>query len=953
MTSQEMFAEVDPIFSTGGLLSLPVEPHIRIWLANAHARGTLISLIEALIRLRAVNNHKEGLEYCINTILRNNKLETTDEGLSFGDLQMSHPVILRHHTKRILERETPSDAPIRMCQSMGVVSHMLMAWLSRTPRVIEPTRQLGLFDGDPAAPMTQLTLFEQPAILDRQFLMFKHVQTPTGPPQNLPTEFHISTAELKNVERTCAAILPLTASADAFSGGRWNATEDLRNFRNAMAKILHPWICYLESIAAGALGEYLALVSLASWAQVIVREEIYAQREALAMSEIPVLPRSWIYGIQAGRIDRFDVYGLNGSRASFGAPKFPSAFEAIRILGTHSPAFEATITDWKFPVGDFRGRVGTRESLPAMQNHQRQVRWYKLLLGIAGEITSGIRWGTNQLKPQLSYLLPEGPVVTMIPHGERDLEEHFRGLVVDTWGKIRQTHDTRIIDHWVVRHLRMLEERLMQPHATPIVFGQTATNALTAPPLQEPLFDVSANPHPIADLVERHRDYVDQHHIVERVGDGTKRYPYILHLTALRKAISEGHIAVGRDFDVEWVHDEFMVGCPLHEDKTPSLRIYRDHAFCFGCRQHFRFAYESIPHDLYWIRSGMPGTHKPRRKIMDIQIADDHRAIMEAAQASLQEYFLRGRGADYLSNVRKIDPEIAFAYGAGYGTNTLWWNLLEAGFTFDQLVKYGFVEFSQFFSSDTEEFHYSLQCRGIPRSELVRVERSIITGCEIEYYAYFPWKKRLTFPLVIPVYGKPVINSFYGRATWADAKLKHRKSRVLKVDVSHGLMNGASLIASPETTINNVYVTEGALDTLVLLTLNLGGAPIVSFCGTGNDQGVAWLAHAKPKTVYTALDFDKAGQDATEKMKIDLARHGFSGEVQNYCRLFAFLHPEVDFLKDADGKPVIDDFGKWWEVLSEEDRRDWIMGWYDTHNRIYEEQHAPEDVPCDPIDAPF
>lgn len=28
---------------------------------------------------------------------------------------------------------------------------------------------------------------------------------------------------------------------------------------------------------------------------------------------------------------------------------------------------------------------------------------------------------------------------------------------------------------------------------------------------------------------------------------------------------------------------EFLVLCPFHSEKTPSLRIYRDHAYCFGC----------------------------------------------------------------------------------------------------------------------------------------------------------------------------------------------------------------------------------------------------------------------------------------------------------------------------------------------------------------------------------
>ena len=29
-----------------------------------------------------------------------------------------------------------------------------------------------------------------------------------------------------------------------------------------------------------------------------------------------------------------------------------------------------------------------------------------------------------------------------------------------------------------------------------------------------------------------------------------------------------------------------MVRCPFHEDRTPSMKLYEDHYFCFGCRKH-------------------------------------------------------------------------------------------------------------------------------------------------------------------------------------------------------------------------------------------------------------------------------------------------------------------------------------------------------------------------------
>jgi DNA primase len=31
---------------------------------------------------------------------------------------------------------------------------------------------------------------------------------------------------------------------------------------------------------------------------------------------------------------------------------------------------------------------------------------------------------------------------------------------------------------------------------------------------------------------------------------------------------------------------EYLAACPFHVDQTPSFRIYRDHAHCYGCGWH-------------------------------------------------------------------------------------------------------------------------------------------------------------------------------------------------------------------------------------------------------------------------------------------------------------------------------------------------------------------------------
>ena len=34
------------------------------------------------------------------------------------------------------------------------------------------------------------------------------------------------------------------------------------------------------------------------------------------------------------------------------------------------------------------------------------------------------------------------------------------------------------------------------------------------------------------------------------------------------------------------VNDAEMVRCPFHDDRTPSMKLYEDHFFCFGCSKH-------------------------------------------------------------------------------------------------------------------------------------------------------------------------------------------------------------------------------------------------------------------------------------------------------------------------------------------------------------------------------
>lgn len=33
------------------------------------------------------------------------------------------------------------------------------------------------------------------------------------------------------------------------------------------------------------------------------------------------------------------------------------------------------------------------------------------------------------------------------------------------------------------------------------------------------------------------------------------------------------------------IHRGDMICCPFHDDKTPSMKLYDDHFYCFGCQK--------------------------------------------------------------------------------------------------------------------------------------------------------------------------------------------------------------------------------------------------------------------------------------------------------------------------------------------------------------------------------
>ncbi len=97
-----------------------------------------------------------------------------------------------------------------------------------------------------------------------------------------------------------------------------------------------------------------------------------------------------------------------------------------------------------------------------------------------------------------------------------------------------------------------------------------------------------------------------------------------MYYTGERKAMSTDRIAemkaripmsdvVGKFVALERIGSYWKGLCPFHPDKnTPSLTVYSDHAFCFGCKNHwdiFSFLqthqHKTFPEAIDWLTSNL------------------------------------------------------------------------------------------------------------------------------------------------------------------------------------------------------------------------------------------------------------------------------------------------------------------------------------------------------------
>lgn len=398
----------------------------------------------------------------------------------------------------------------------------------------------------------------------------------------------------------------------------------------------------------------------------------------------------------------------------------------------------------------------------------------------------------------------------------------------------------------------------------------------------------------LLDLVGRHRKFIDPFgDIIEQVGDDShingRKSPYRFHLSSFIEKLDSGLIP-HQGFNME---RGGFVRClfPWHweGDKHPSMMVFmnRYYARCYVCGRWVPFDVESIPETF--------GEDLKKKRIARLHSLEDLEKIpaefthtMKLAQQIFQNFFRGSRGEEYLKGVRRLDPELAYQYGAGFCDDDAM-NVLLDLFDFEELVYCGFVNFNENLK-ETQGLYPLLKRRGKNIGEVVRDGG----------LPYLALKNRVTFPLD---FGKERITSFYGRyaSERCEKKNRHRKTLAKYSGIPQGIFN-SGLVEKPGGTIS---FFEAVLNALTAMQVGYDAGAIV---GTFNFLALEYLGKFKGE-VSIGFDQDDPGRKARRETEQWITESKISNINCDFMSKFLLRHPKAIDYKDLNAWWMHDGYG--------------------------------------------
>jgi len=602
-------------------------------------------------------------------------------------------------------------------------------------------------------------------------------------------------------------------------------------------------------------------------------------------------------GTIIGRIDAIEIDKINGKDPSptqrqtlrmLSNARYTDAAHAIReVRRSVGGEIEVALKEYKFSTGDNGKKrdsfidAETLDEGPIPSDVLQAQRYLVLATGL------------DFLKNDPSYYHGSWPEHTVFQKGELEYSVHTREKpfhfdisldineqleflnerIATRVGRAHVSAEDRRIISVLSRHLKQATDRSSRsvPRRKPSANG----NQLV-PGMELAFVDESSHQRTIKELLEAHRQFVDEQRTIEYTGRDQHGKPkYRLHLDAFLTGVQAGHIqTTGLLSGARTTGTNCLF--PDHEDKSPSMHLWLDTGtfFCFGCRKGGDFDVDSVPDD-FEFASELKSRSKKRKQTPEVaieMIPEAHFSAMLTAQEILQAGFRDNRrAAEYLANTRCIDPGLAVAMGVGFSPGRyLSTQMKNAGMSEAELLKYGFM--------------YTTRA-GNNRDAL---------------------SSRISYPLEVEP-GKPT--NFYGRSIeTGDRVLKHWKLSTKFTNVPQGIFNVGVLYEDyPE-----IIAVEGTHDAMSLI--QMGYPNVVAIIGTKIGFALELLARSG-KDVAIGLDKQKADnkgkeRELTAECLKEIEALGHTGRRRDFT--VDFMNSYSDFAND----PEIKDFNEYMKTTA-------------------------------------
>jgi hypothetical protein len=318
---------------------------------------------------------------------------------------------------------------------------------------------------------------------------------------------------------------------------------------------------------------------------------------------------------------------------------------------------------------------------------------------------------------------------------------------------------------------------------------------------------------------------------------------------------------------------------PDHNDKSPSCLAQPNKrlAHCWSCGKTWRIAKETIPENLDIKFEERSHSSTIRGEHGELLVPEDYQVIMKDLGGIMQQAFKGSPAELYVVQNRKIESELAIAYGAGYATIRTIIELIKSGYSFDQLKAAGLfgASLSKYRPGSVVKLFIN---HGMQEKDL---------RDEDGKYPYFILDNRATFPLTI----EDITTSYYGRDLgkvegFEHAKLLTRYSGVPQVGFNIDVLFSG---------YDDVKLTEGIFDALTLISM---GLPAMAFVGIHNKNTVLEIVRSQIARIGIALDQDERGIKAALKLIEWLRNSQFPGEIYNYTDEFLRIYPSARRVDD-------------------------------------------------------